>query len=56
MCCAHWEIGAEWGVGLLLAVTWYLALGVTVTHLVVVAGLMLYDNLHKNKKEERANF
>ena len=48
MCCARWEIGAEWGVGLFLAVTWYLTLGVTVVHLAVVAGLMFYDKNHKN--------
>jgi len=48
LCCTYLGIGVEWGTGMFLTVVWCLTLGVTVLHLLVIAGLMFYDR-HSGK-------
>ncbi|MBE5864716.1 MAG: hypothetical protein E7292_00705 [Lachnospiraceae bacterium] len=51
MCCAIWEIGAEWGRGIFLAVTWFVSLGVSASWFLIVVCVWIGE-LRRKKKED----
>lgn len=51
MCCYYWEIGAAFGVGLFLAVTWYAIMGVSAIWFLIVLCIMIGD--WKNREAHR---
>lgn len=40
-CWYYWEIGAGWGVGLYLAVIWYVIMGVSAIWFLIVLGILI---------------